>query len=222
MTEANTGDISVKLNSHRSRDVYAIMAEVQDKVSQQQPALSVDLHQTLEDMIGDLTNAAQPVVIKMFSENPALLRHWAPIVAEKISAVPGVVGVLNGIDNTISSPETIYHVQPSVTATSGFTPDEVAMDANALLQGQTAPTPLVVNNRAYDIRIRFPEQNRASPEAMNNTVLVSSTGSTAALGSLATIEHLSGQTEIIRENLQRWSKYRHVFRVQVSGRPSWG
>ncbi len=203
VTEANTGDISVNLTSHRSRDIYAIMDEVQAKVSQQEPSLDIDLHQTLEDMIGDLTNAPQPVVIKLFSEDPTLLRRWAPIVADKISNVSGVVGVLNGIDNTISSPETVYHIQPSVTASSGFTPDEVATDANALLQGQTAPTPLVVNNRAYDIRVRFPGQNRASPEAVNNTVLVSSAGTTATLGSLATVENLPGQTEIVRENLQR-------------------
>ncbi|MGH9615984.1 MAG: efflux RND transporter permease subunit, partial [Acidobacteriaceae bacterium] len=142
VTEANTGDISVNLTSHRSRDIYSIMDEVQAKVTQQDPELDIDLHQTLEDMIGDLTNAPQPVDIKLFSEDPDLLRHWAPIVADKISNVPGVVGVLNGIDDTISSPETIYHIQPSVTATSGFTPEEVAIDANALLQGQMAATPL--------------------------------------------------------------------------------
>ncbi|MGH9743066.1 MAG: efflux RND transporter permease subunit [Candidatus Acidiferrum sp.] len=203
VTEANTGDISVNLSNHRSRGIDEIMVEVQDKVGKQEPALDIDLHQTLEDMIGDLTNAPQPVVIKMFSEDPSLLRHWAPIVADKVSGVPGVVGVLNGIDDTISSPETVYHVEPSVTAISGFTPEEVATDVSALLQGQTAPTPLVVNNRAYDIRVRFPEQNRASPEAMNNTVLVSSTGTTAALSSLTTIENLPWQTEILRENLQR-------------------
>ena len=203
VTEANTGDISVNLSNHRSRDIYSIMDEVQQKVGQQEPMLDVDLHQTLEDMIGDLTNAPQPVVIKLFSEDPALLRHWAPIVADKISGVPGIVGVLNGIDNTISSPEIVYHVRPSVIATSGFTPDEVATDANALLQGETAPTPLVVNNRAYNIRVRFPAQNRATPQAMDNTVLVSSTGSTATLGSLATADNLQGQTEILRENLQR-------------------
>ena len=98
VTEANTGDISVNLTSHRSRDIYEIMDEVQDKVSRAEPALDIDLHQTLEDMIGDLTNAPQPVDIKLFSEDPDLLRHWAPIVADKISTVPGVVGVLNGID----------------------------------------------------------------------------------------------------------------------------
>ncbi len=203
VTEANTGDISVNLTSHRSRDIYAIMDEVQAKVNQQEPSLDIDLHQTLEDMIGDLTNAPQPVVVQLFSEDPNLLRHWAPIVADKISSVPGIVGVLNGIDNTISSPETVYHIQPSVTATSGFTPEEVATDANALLQGQTAPTPLIVGNRAYDIRIRFPRQNRATPDAINNTLLVSSAGTTATLGSLATVENLPGQTEILRENLQQ-------------------
>jgi len=203
VTEANTGDISVNLTSHRSRDIYSIMDEVQQKVSEQEPMLDIDLHQTLEDMIGDLTNAPQPVVIKLFSEDPALLRHWAPIVADKISRVPGIVGVLNGIDNTISSPETIYRIRPSITATSGFTPEEVATDANALLEGQVAPTPLVVNNRAYNIRIRFPDENRASPASIENTLLVSSTGTTATLGSLATVKNLPGQTEILRENLQR-------------------
>lgn len=203
VTEANTGDISVNLKTHRSRDIYTIMDEVQDKISQRLPMLDIDLHQTLEDMIGDLTNAPQPVVVKLFSEDPALLRHWAPIVADKISTVPGVVGVLNGIDNTISSPEIIYRIRPSVTATSGFTPDEVAIDTNALLEGEVAPTPLVVSNRSYNIRVRFPARNRASPEAMANTLLVSASGTTATLGSLATVENLPGQTEILRENLQR-------------------
>ena len=165
--------------------------------------LDIDPHQMLEDMIGDLSNAPQPVDIKLFSEDPALLRHWAPIVADKISSVPGVVGVLNGIDNTISSPETIYRLNPSIIATSGFAPEEVAADAHALLEGQAVPTPLVLNNRAYDIRVRFPQQNRASPSALANTVLVSATGTTAALGSLATVQNLPGQTEILRENLQR-------------------
>jgi CzcA family heavy metal efflux pump len=203
VTEANTGDISVRLTNHRSRSIFTIMDELQNKISSQEPEIDVDLHQTLEDMIGDLTNAPQPVVIKLFSEDPELLRHWAPIVADKISTVPGVVGVLNGIDDTISSPETIYHIDPTVTATSGFTPDEIATDANVVLDGETAPTPMVVNSRAYQIRVRFPEQYRLSPEAMNNTVFVSPTGTTAALGSLVKIENLPGQTEIIQENLQR-------------------
>src|SRR5258707_4901777 len=40
-------------------------------------------------------------------------------------------------------------------------------------------------------------------DGMSNTLLVSSSGRTATLGSLAEINELPGQTEIIRENLQR-------------------
>jgi multidrug efflux pump subunit AcrB len=203
VSEANTGDIAVNLTNHRSRGIDAIMAEVQAKVKAREPALDIDLHQKLEDMIGDLTNAPQPIVVQLFCEYPVLLRHWAPVVADKISGVHGVVGVLNGIDDTISNPETIYHIEPSITATSGFTPEEVATDTAALLDGVTATAPLVVNSRPYDIRVRFPEENRASQDAMNDTVLVSSTGTTATLGSLTTMQNLPGQTEILQQNLQR-------------------
>jgi len=61
----------------------------------------------------------------------------------------------------------------------------------------------VANDRAYTIRVRYPEHNRATPDALNNTLLNSSTGHTATLGSLATIQEIPGQTEIRRENLQR-------------------
>src|SRR5207245_1680470 len=53
------------------------------------------------------------------------------------------------------------------------------------------------------IRIRFPAANRASLEAMQNTLLASAGGHTATLGSLATMTQLPGQPEIRRENLQR-------------------
>lgn len=203
VTEANTGDISVNLKHHRHRSVFAIMDELNDKITAAEPALTVDIHQILGDMIGDLTNNPQPVDIKMFSPNGELLRHWAPIVADRISKIPGVVGVLNGIDDTISDPETVYHIRPRVTAVSGFTPSEVAVDANALLGGDPAATPLILNGRAYTIRVRFPEQYRSSPEAMTNTLLTSTAGTTATLGSLATIQNLPGQTEILQENQQR-------------------
>jgi multidrug efflux pump subunit AcrB len=62
---------------------------------------------------------------------------------------------------------------------------------------------VVVNDRAYTIRVRFPEQTRASLDAIENTLLVSSTGKTATLGSVAAATEEPGQTEIRRENLQR-------------------
>jgi multidrug efflux pump subunit AcrB len=203
VTEANTGDIAVKLKRKRNRGVDEVIADVREKVTKQEPMLQVEFPQLLQDMIGDLTSAPEPIAIKLFSQDPAVLRQWAPKVGDTIKKIPGVVDMLNGIDNTISGPATVFQVDPAVVARAGFTPQEVELDASAILQGEPAPTPVVLNDRAYTIRVRFPDQTRSSLEAIKNTILVSSTGKTATLGSLATVTDLPGQTEIRRENLQR-------------------
>jgi len=203
VTEANTGDILVKLKSKRSRGIEDIIAEVRAEVKKQEPMLDVEFTQVLQDMIGDLTSAPEPIQIKLFSPDPKLLEEWAPKIADGIGKVDGVVDVLNGIDNTISGPAVTFQVDPSVAARAGFTAEEIALDASAILEGEPAPTPVILNDRAYTVRVRFPAVNRSSLEKMRDTLLVSSTGHTATLGALATLVENPGQTEIRRENLQR-------------------
>jgi CzcA family heavy metal efflux pump len=203
VTEANSGDFTVKLKQARDRSVDEVMEEVRTKVHQAEPVLDIELLQLLQDMIGDLSNAPEPIQIKLFSNDPALLKDWGPRIGDAIAKIPNVVDVLNGIDNTISGPAVVYQVNPMIAARAGFTPEEVSTDATALLGGVAAPTPVVSNDRAYNIRVRYPQANRASLETMSNTVFNSSVGHTATLGSLATLTKLPGQTEIRRENLQR-------------------
>ncbi len=203
VTEANTGDISVKLKASRSRDIEEVIADVRAKIKTEEPAIDVEFVQVLQDMISDLTGEPQPVEVKMFSQDAAILDAWAPKVADAIAKDKGVVDVLNGIDNTISGPAVVFQVDPSVAARAGFTPEEVALDAAAILEGEPSTTPVVTHDRTYTLRVRFPAGNRASLEAMRDTLLVSSTGKTATLGALATLTELPGQTEIRRENLLR-------------------
>jgi len=203
VTEANTGDILVKLKANRDRGIDEIIEQVRTEVRQQEPALDIEFTQVLQDMIGDLTSSPEPIQIKLFSPDPKQLEEWAPKVADAIGKINGVVDILNGIDNTISGPAVTFQVEPSVAARAGFTAEEVALDASAILEGEPAPTPVVTNDRAYTIRVRFPSANRATLQAMRDTLLVSSTGHTATLGALATLVENPGQTEIRRENLQR-------------------
>jgi CzcA family heavy metal efflux pump len=203
VTEANTGDISVKLKRKRDRGIEEVIAGVREKINTQYPQLDVEFIQLLQDMIGDLSSSPEPIEIKLFSENADLLAQWAPKVGDKIKTIPGVTDVKNGIENTISGPALIMNVDPIVAARAGFTPQEVEIDASAILQGEPAPTPVVIKNRPYTMRVRFPPETRASIEQIQNTLLTSSTGKTATLGSIADIRNEAGQTEILREDLQR-------------------
>ncbi len=203
VTEANTGDISVKLKDHRDRGVEEVIADIRGKVNKQFPQLDTDFHQVLEDMIGDLTGSPDPIEIKLFSENIDLLQQWAPKVADAIKGIPSVKDVKNGIENTISGPAITFDIDQTVAARAGFTPQEVELDASAILGGEPAPVPVIANGRPYTLRVRFPEQSRSSLEAIRNTLLISSTGKVATLGTLATMKDEAGQVEIRRENLQR-------------------
>jgi multidrug efflux pump subunit AcrB len=203
VTEANRGDLTVKLKAKRSRATDDVIADLRAQIKREEPAVDVDFPLILQDMIGDLTGEPEPVVIKLFSEDPKLLEEQAPRVADAISKIDGVVDLKNGIEDTTSGPAAEFRVNPTIAAKAGFTAEEVSTDATALLEGATAATPVVANNRAYNVRVRFPEANRSSLEAMSNTVLVSSAGRTATLGSVAEVTELPGQTEIMRENLQR-------------------
>src|SRR6266581_2241695 len=209
VTEANNGDFTVRLKKDRKRDIGDIIADIRSEIESTEPATKVEFIQLLQDMIGDLTSAPEPVVIKLYSKDGKLLNETAPRVADAIDKIKiggnshPVVDVLNGVENTISGPAVTYQVNPLVAARAGFTLEEVAINAAAVLEGEPAATPVVLNDRAYTIRVRFPEQNRSSLDSMSNALLTSSTGRTATLGSLATLSMDPGETQIRRENLQR-------------------
>ncbi len=203
VTEANTGDFTVKLKSKRSRSVDEVMADIRAQVKSTEPELDVEFIQVLQDNINDLSNAPEPIQIKLYSDDAALLAQLGPRIADAIGKISGVVDVENGVDNTISGPATNFQVNPQLAARLGFTPLEVTQDATAILDGIPAANPLIANGRDYAIRIRLGPESRASLEAIENTVFNSSSGHTASLGSLADMQQLPPQNEILRENLQQ-------------------
>jgi CzcA family heavy metal efflux pump len=203
VTEANTGDFTVKLKAKRSRAIDDVIADVRAQVKTTEPELDVEFIQVLQDMIGDLSNSPEPIQIKIFSNDEVLLNQLGPRVGDAIGKIKGVVDVQNGIENTISGPATSFQVEPTVAARFGFTPTEVSQDATSILDGLPATDPLIANGRPYTIRVRLGDEHRASLDAIENTVFNSASGHTASLGSLATIQQLPPQNEIRRENLQR-------------------
>jgi CzcA family heavy metal efflux pump len=203
VTEANTGDMTVRLKKNRSRGIDEVMAEARAEIRKTEPELDVEFTQVLQDMIGDLSNAPEPIQIKVFADDPALLSELGPRIGDAIGKIPGVVDVEDGIDNTISGPATEFSINPAVAAQMGFTPSEVTEDATAILDGVAAESPLIANGRPYTVRVRLGPETRQSLDAIENTVFNSATGKTATLGSLARIRQLPPQNEILRENLQR-------------------
>lgn len=203
VTEANTGDITVKLKTSRDRGIDEVIADARAQIKKAEPELDIEFTQVLQDMIGDLSNSPEPIQIKVFANDPALLANLGPRIGDAISKIGGVVDIQNGIDNTISGPATNFQIDPSVAGRMGFTASEVAEDATSILDGVNAVNPLITNGRPYTIRVRLGEETRQSLDTIQNTVFNSSTGKLATLGALAQVTQLPPQNEIKRENLQQ-------------------
>jgi CzcA family heavy metal efflux pump len=203
VTEANRGDFSVKLKTERKRGVDEVISEMRAKVNKRFPTLDTDFIQILQDQIGDLTGAPDPIQIKLFSENPDLLLAWAPKVGDAIKTISSVKDVKNGIEDTVSGPAATFTIDQGVAARTGFTPQEAELDASAIIGGEPAAVPVVNNGRAYTLRVRYPAAARATLDSIRNTLLVSSSGHVATLGTLASVATDPGQIEVRRENLQR-------------------
>src|SRR6202000_916480 len=108
VTEANTGDITVKLKSRRDRSIDEVRQDVRQQIRKTEPELDVEFTQVLQDMVGDLSNAPEPIQIKIFLSDAALLHRLGQEVGDAISKIQGVVDVENGIENTISGPATNF------------------------------------------------------------------------------------------------------------------
>ncbi len=208
VTEPNTGDIAVKLKDKRSRPIDDIIADVRSKVTTEEPALDVEFTQVLQDMISDLTGAPQPIVVQLFSPDVDQLTTWAPRVADALGRIQinykkPIVDVEDGIDNTTSGPAVVFTVNPAAAAKAGFTTDQLTTVAASIVDGEPATAPMIINDKPYTLRVRYPTSSRSSLEAMNNTLIVNANGGSATLGSVSTFTEVPGQTEILRDNLQQ-------------------
>src|SRR5438046_8509761 len=69
VTEPNTGDFTIKLKDQRKRGIDEIISEIRQEVTKAEPVLAVEFIQLLQDMIGGLEGAPQPVVVTLVSDN---------------------------------------------------------------------------------------------------------------------------------------------------------
>ena len=200
LSEANSGDFFIRLKPTGRRPVDAVMEDIRSQVEQKVPGLSVEMAQLMEDLIGDLTAVPQPVEIKLFSDKPAQLAALAPQIAARLAKVQGVVDVRNGINAAGDALQ--IHVDPVKAALEGVDPAVVARLAGDVLSGNVA-TQVLSGIKTIGVRVWVPKSLRQNSDGVAALVLHAADGHAFPLGRIATIETLTGQPEIAKENLKR-------------------
>jgi CzcA family heavy metal efflux pump len=197
-TQQNKGDILVKLKpkSQRDRSTQDIMEDLRPQIEHDAPGVEIEFTQILQDMLNDLQGVPEPVEIKLFGDNMALLEQTADDVGDKLQKVDGITG-FKGIEK--GNPEIVFHVDPAQAGRAGLTVDQVTDQVHAGLIGE-AETSLRQGDRTVEIRVRFPDSFRYDYNKIAQFPIVTTTKQVMSLSSLATVEQVQGENQLLREN----------------------
>jgi multidrug efflux pump subunit AcrB len=163
------------------------------------PAIEIEFGQMMMDVIGDLVNNPQPIEIKLFGEEPALLQVKANEVKALIETIPGVVDVFNGI--VVSGPSFVVNIDPAKTSQAGFNPIDVHEQLETIIHGKTQSN-IQKGQKVIGIRVRYPDIYRTDVDRIEGLQLINANNVPIPLSSIATFKKTVGQTEIRREGLR--------------------
>jgi multidrug efflux pump subunit AcrB len=209
VTEPNTGDYVIRLEPRgKRRPIDEVIADLRARIAASEPALRADFGQVLEDAIGDLTGGEpQPVDVRIYGEDQALLQQKARAAAKIVGGVSGVEDVFDGI--TIAGPNLVVAGRPEALARFGLTAESLHAEVEPALTGTVAGT-LRIGERLYDVRV-FSRPHPDVSRLAELPVPVSG-GGLVPLSELATVATGAPEAEIHRENLRTY--------VGVTGRLS--
>lgn len=197
-TQQNKGDILVKLKprSQRSRNINDIMNGLRDDITKNISGVNVEFVQILQDMLGDLEGAPEPVEIKIFGNDSNELDRIAGALGDKLRKVPGIVDLQAP---QRGNPELLVKVDPVLAAHVGMTVDQVSTQLRDALLGDV-PTDLRLSDRLIPIRLRYDDQFRSNEGSIRQMPIIAANKQVVPLQALAQITKERGPDQLLREN----------------------
>jgi len=201
VTEPNRGDYVIRLKSRGSRrPVDEVIDDLRARIAAAEPSLRAEFGQVLEDVLGDLTGGEpQPIDVRIYGEDQALLQQKARAAARIVGDVAGVEDVFDGI--TIAGPNLIVAGRPEVLARFGLTAESLHAEVQPAMTGTVAGN-LRVGERVYDVRVF--SRPRADVSRLKELPIPVPGGALVPLSDLATISTGPAEAEIQRENLRTY------------------
>ncbi|WP_424360349.1 efflux RND transporter permease subunit [Methylocystis parvus] len=167
----------------------------------QLPGMDVGVSQPIIDNVNDLMSGAHSaLVVKVFGQDLKETRRIASDIVATLRETPGTTQT--SIVQEPPIPQIAFHIDRSTAARYGINVADVAN----LIQTGVGGSPigqLYVNDRSYDITVRFPPEARNSPEALGNLLVNTTAGAQVALSQIANITLQNGESAISHDKTKR-------------------
>ena len=199
-TQQTKGDILVRLKAPKGRRrADDVIEELRGKLTETVPTFDIEFVQLLQDMLGDLEGAAEPIEVKVFGDDPETLADLSDQVEKLLQSTKGVVdtaGVRRG------NPETTWEFDRAALGRLGLTITQASEQLSDAWLGDVK-TELRLADRTIPVRVRYPDAYRLDPSRMATTPIRADDGRAAPLSALAQQTTTEGEIILDRENLRQ-------------------
>lgn len=166
------------------------------------PGFEIAFSQPIIDSVLDkVFDPHSALAIKVFGDDFNELRRIGRDIIAVLEQTPGVTEA--AIDQYTPLPQVTIKVDREATARYGINVADV-VDLIRTGIGGEAVTQVFIGERHYDVTVRFPAQERSSPEAIGHLELTSSSGALIPLSQVASIRLQTGESMINREMNHRY------------------
>ncbi|AMM24145.1 efflux RND transporter permease subunit [Variovorax sp. PAMC 28711] len=163
----------------------------------QLPGMQIGFTQPMIDGVLDkLAGAHSDLVVKIYGNDFRDTRRIAGEIERALEAVPGAADVI--IDQEPPLPQLRIEVDRAAAARYGINVADIA-DLIGTGIGGAPVAQLFLDERRYDIAVRFTPQSRGDPDAIGRLVLSAPGGAKVALSQVATMRLDNGESTITRE-----------------------
>ncbi len=165
------------------------------------PGFSIGISQPIIDMVYDIIGGAHsPLVIRVIGDDFNELRRIGGDIVKVLDGIRGTAEA--SIFQEPPIPQIVIDIDRAAASRYGIN----VSDITNLIQtgvGGAGVGKVYVDDRVYDVTVRFPQDTRNSPEALGNLVLTTAGGAQIPLSQVAGIKLRTGESTISHEMTRR-------------------
>ncbi len=167
----------------------------------QLPGMEIGVSQPIIDNVNELVSGAHSaMVVKIFGEDLKETRRIGAEIVEALKAVKGTTQT--SIVQEPPIPQIAFIIDRAAAARYGIN----VADVSNIIQigvGGASIGQIYVNDRAYDMTVRYPPKSRNSPEALSDLFVKTSSDAQIPLSAISKISLQNGESAISHEKTKR-------------------
>jgi len=179
------------------------------------PGANLNFSQPIMDNVEEAVSGVKgSICVKVYGDSLDYMEEQSDKVEGVLKHIQGIEDL--GVIRNIGQPELDIDLNQQKMALYGVQ----TADANAVIEmaiGGKAVTQLYEGIRKFDIRIRFPEQFRATQDDIGNLLVPTQTGAKVPIREIATITQKTGPCLIFRDDNRRYSAVKFSVRGRDMG-----